>query len=306
MLIFSIFFNAILPIILLVIVGMLLHRKFSFDLQTLSKLLLYYYIPALAFVHVYEANISSWILLQVISFLVSLALIMIIFAKLSSYLFHHPKLLKASFTNSVISVNSGNVGIPLNQFVFHSDPLAMAIQMITVLFEVFISNTYCLLQVNSATKTLKQSLVTFLHMPVSYALALGLLCNFYQVKIPDFLLVPLKTVAEGLLALALVSLGAQFTFSKWKEQISTVLLSNSIRLCIAPLCAYFLLMLLNLSGTVAQVLFIASSLPSSRHSATLALAYNNEPQFAAQAVLFSSLWSCFTLSIIIYLAKVLF
>ena len=37
----------------------------------------------------------------------------------------------------------------------------------------------------------------------------------------------------------------------------------------------------------------------------LALEYNNEPEFAAQAVLVSTLLSCLTLTLVVYLAPVL-
>lgn len=65
-----------------------------------------------------------------------------------------------------------------------------------------------------------------------------------------------------------------------------------MRLLVAPVLSLVLLRVFGLEGIVAQVLWIASAIPSSRNSAALALEYNNEPEFAAQAMLVSTLLSC--------------
>jgi predicted permease len=63
---------------------------------------------------------------------------------------------------------------------------------------------------------------------------------------------------------------------------------------------------MHLKGTIAQAFFIASSYPTSRNSALLALEYNNYPDYATQAVLVSTVFSSITVAIVVYLARVLF
>ncbi|MNS42680.1 Membrane transport protein [compost metagenome] len=79
-----------------------------------------------------------------------------------------------------------------------------------------------------------------------------------------------------------------------------------IRLVIAPIVAYGIIHILNIQGITAQALFIASAIPTSRNSASLALEYGNEPEFAAQAVLVSMLLSSITLTFVINLSQTLF
>ena len=76
------------------------------------------------------------------------------------------------------------------------------------------------------------------------------------------------------------------------------------RLLIGPLFALGLIFLMNIEGVVAQSLFIASAFPTSRNSATLALEYDVEPNLAAQIVLLSTILSCITVTIVIYLSNV--
>ena len=57
---------------------------------------------------------------------------------------------------------------------------------------------------------------------------------------------------------------------------------------------------------VAQSLFIASSFPTSRNSSSLALEYDVESKTAAQTVLFSTIVSCITVTVVIYISMLLF
>ncbi len=64
--------------------------------------------------------------------------------------------------------------------------------------------------------------------------------------------------------------------------------------------------LLNIDGIVAQSLFIASSFPTSRNTSTIAMEYQIEPELHAQIVLFSTLFSIITVTVVIYLSYILF
>ena len=63
---------------------------------------------------------------------------------------------------------------------------------------------------------------------------------------------------------------------------------------------------MGLDGVIAQSLFIASSFPVSRNSATLALENDVYPNLAAQTVLVTTILSSLTVTVVVYLASVLF
>ena len=73
-----------------------------------------------------------------------------------------------------------------------------------------------------------------------------------------------------------------------------------------PLLALSMIYLLNIDGIVAQSLFIASSFPTSRNTSTIAMEYQIEPELHAQIVLFSTLFSIITVTVVIYLSYMLF
>lgn len=286
--------------------GILLHRSFRFEMNTLSKLLFYYYIPALTFVKIYESKASATLIFFVFGFLLLQFVAMYLLSRLVSLICKHETNRAVAFSNSIVLTNNGNVGIPINDLTFHHNALAMSIQMVVLLFEVLVTFTYGIVHTGAAHQGLRKSLAQFCKMPVLYCFILGMLCNWLDWKVPEFIWIPMLTISNGMLSLALVSLGAQIAAVKLFRNTSTVLLSSFMRLLIAPLLAFFFIGFFQLQGITAQALWIASAMPTSRNSAALALEYNNEPEFAAQAVLVSTLLSSVTLTGVVYLSQVLF
>src|SRR4051812_1742413 len=64
----TIILNIITPVFILIAVGALLHRKFKFDLNTLSKLSTYLLLPVIGFVNIYESRISPTTLMSIFFF----------------------------------------------------------------------------------------------------------------------------------------------------------------------------------------------------------------------------------------------
>src|SRR5699024_349909 len=143
-------------------------------------------------------------------------------------------------------------------------------------------------------------------MPVLYAMLAGILLNIFSVPIPEFIWVPANYIADAMVAIALLTLGAQVAQLKIAKQLSSVYVSVTIRLLIAPFIALGIMYAFGLSGILAQALFISAAMPTSVNSAVIAQEYNNHPQLAAQIVLFSTLMSTFTVTLIIYLSRILF
>ncbi len=85
-----------------------------------------------------------------------------------------------------------------------------------------------------------------------------------------------------------------------------IFISYFTRLIAGPVLALLVIFGLGLDGVVAQSLFIASAFPTSRNSSSLALEYDVESDTAAQTVLFSTIVSCLTVTVVIYMSQILF
>ncbi|WP_342032475.1 AEC family transporter [Mesobacillus boroniphilus] len=223
-----------------------------------------------------------------------------------SKVFKFEKGLSATFKNSVVLINSGNFGLPVSQLVFQDNSLGLSIQIVVMIFQNLLTYTYGIF--NSVTAQSKgfQALKIFFKNPVIYALLLGVFFRATSIKIPEFIWTPIENTSNAFLAFALITLGAQSAYIKF-HQLSTPLVLTLIgTLVVAPSIAFVSIFILGLEGTVAQALFIASSFPTSRNSSLLTLEYGNHPEYAAQAVLLTTIFSMLTVTTVIYLSNILF
>src|SRR5690625_3659161 len=303
---FSILLNIILPVFILMGMGIFLHRIFTFDLRTLSKITMYYLLPTVGFVNVYQSKIDGGIFFKVVVFQLSLALLLMVISSLLARVMKLNKGMSANFKNSIVLVNSGNYGLPVSQLVFQHNPLGMTIQIIVMTVQNFITYTYGLFNSISTRHQGSKLLAELLKMPMLYALILGFLFQFFNVKIPQFLWNPIQDISDAFLALALLTLGAQVAFIKINKIDKMLIMSSIGRLIIARMVAFGLILIFGLSGTTAKALFIASSYPASRNSAHLALEYNNYPESAGQIVLVTTILSSLTVTFVVYLSGVIF
>ncbi|MEH7547738.1 AEC family transporter [Neobacillus vireti] len=303
---FLILLNVVLPVFLLIASGVLLHRKFKFDMSTLSKLNTYFLMPSVGFVNIYQNNVGGETLVHIIGFLVIQCTCLIIISAAISKTAKFDNGLSSTFKNSIVLNNAGNFGLPVSQLVFQHNPLGASIQIVVMIFQNLLTYTYGLFNSVSVDQRGFKALKEFLKNPVIYAFLLGLILHSCHVKIPSFIWAPIHNTSNAFLAVALVTLGAQSAYIKISLFSLPLFLSLFGRLILSPLIAMVIITTLNLDGTTAQALFIASSFPTSRNSALFALEYGNYPEYAAQVVLMSTILSMITVTTVVYLSTILF
>lgn len=302
-----IFFQIVAPILVLLFIGALLQKKFRFNLKALAQLITYCFMPGAVFLNIYETTIQLSVLVQVAAFIVLFIGSQMIISHYVAKILGLDRLESAVFKNSVVLINSGNYGIPVAQMVFATQPIGVAIQVILVIFQNMTTYTYGLYNLISATKSGMEIIKDFLKMPIIHALIIGTIMNVLNIPIPQTFRIPLDHIANGFIAVALITLGAQLSQIEIKTLINkTIVVSCFTRLVIGPIAALLVIYLLGIDGVVAQSLFIASSFPSSRNSSSLALEYDVDANTAAQTVLFSTIVSCITVTIVIYVSTILF
>ena len=301
-----VFFQVVAPILIMLGIGAAMQLKFQFNLKALSNLITYCLMPAAVFINIYETKVNAGVLGQIIFYLLIFSICLMVLGSIISKLLKLNRNQAAIYKNSVVLINSGNYGIPVSQMLFAANPLGTSIQIIIVIFQNIITYTYGLYNLISSTKSGLDILRSLLRLPIVHALIIGALMNIFDIGIPTFLRIPLDYLANAFISIALITLGAQLAQLDIKTILNKVILTSTIgRLVLGPVLAFGLIMLMGFDGVVAQSLFIASAFPTSRNSSTLALEYDVEPNLAAQIVLFSTVVSCITVTIVIYLSNIL-
>ncbi len=288
------------------LIGAILQRKFQFNLKQLSTLITYCLMPAAVFVNIYDIRIEIDLLLQIIYYLMLYSLSLIIVSHFISKILKLENGESAALKNSISLMNSGNYGLPVSQLIFSQNPVGVSIQIFIVIFQNLLTYSYGIYNLLSATKTIGGIIQSFLRLPVFHALVLGILFQFFTIQLPNSILLPLNQLANGFVAIALILLGAQLSNIKLNFFHRVITWALIGRLLMGPLVAFAMIYLLNIDGIVAQSLFIASSFPTSRNTSTIAMEYQIEPELHAQIVLFSTLFSIITVTVVIYLSYILF
>ncbi|EMY5507578.1 AEC family transporter [Bacillus sp. FSL L8-0642] len=298
--------DVILPILILMLIGAILQRKFQFNLKQLSTLITYCLMPAAVFVNIYDISIETGLLLQIIYYLMLYSLSVMIVSHFISKTLKLEKGESAALKNSISLMNSGNYGLPVSQLIFSHNPVGVSIQIFIVIFQNILTYSHGIYNLLSATKTIGSIIRSFLRLPVFYALILGVLFQSFTIQIPNSIFLPLNQLGNSFVAIALILLGAQLSNIKLNFFHRVITWALIGRLLMGPLLALAMIYLLNIDGIVAQSLFSASSFPTSRNTSTIAMEYQIEPELHAQIVLFSTLFSIITVTVVIYLSYILF
>jgi malate permease and related proteins len=304
---FHILLDIIFPIFLLIGAGALLQRLIRMDLSTLSTLTVYFLLPAVCFVNIYESQMSSELITQTLVFLIVFNILLILTSMFIAKANKFDRKLAATFKNSMVLSNSGNYGLPVSELVFAANPAGMSIQIIISIFQNLLTFTYGFFNSVSAQSSSGREIIRkIIRLPVIYALLLAILLKCLHIEVPPFLWKPIENSSNAFLAVALVTLGAQVAFLKITRISRPIVWIVIGRLIISPLVGLLVISCLGLTGITAQALFIASSFPTSRNSALLALEYDNYPEYASQAVLLTTIISSITVAVVVYLSKILF
>ncbi|WP_152656057.1 AEC family transporter [Oceanobacillus sp. CFH 90083] len=298
--------NVILPILILILLGAILQRRFQFNLKQLSTLITYCLMPAAVFMNLYNISIEIDLLLEIIYYTLLFSLSLMLVGHVISKRLKLEKGESAALKNSISLMNSGNYGLPVSQLVFSHNPVGVSVQIFILIFQNLLTYSYGVYNLLSATRTIKGIIQSFLKLPVFHALILGILFQYFSIQVPHPILIPLDQLSNGFVAIALILLGAQLSNIKLQFFHRVIAWSLIGRLLIGPLLALAIIYLLGIDGIVAQSLFIASSFPTSRNTSTIAMEYQIEPELHAQIVLFSTLFSIATVSAVIYLSYILF
>jgi predicted permease len=293
--------NIILPIFLLVGAGFITQKIFRMDTRTFTRLNIYVFIPALLFMKIYEAKVTMAFVGTVVTYVVAVQAIMLILAEVLSRILRHPRGIKKAFSNSLLFFNSGNYGLPLVDLVFPGSALAATSQIFVMLTQNITTSTFGVFQASSGKSSYRQALKNVLLMPSVYVLAVVAVVKVTGCIVPEPILIPLRYLSSGFIAIALLTLGVQLAEVTTKLNLKAVMLSSSIRLVLSPLLGLALVLLLGVQGDLAKALIIGVATPTAINTAILAREFDNEPEYAAQNVFMSTLLSPITLSVIIFL-----
>ena len=285
--------------------GYIVQKRAGLDLQMLARLNFYVFVPAFLFVKIYESRLSPADLGRIgLHFALFFCLMGVLAWILASACGLNERL-KRALTASVVFYNSGNYGIPVAQLAFGGAALPLQVQAAMVMLQNLATFTVgVFLVAGGRGQSARDNLREVFKLPMVYVLVLAGAMRYLQIAPPPPINVALHFLADALVPVAVVTLGAQMAGLQVPKFGRALFLALALRLVAAPVLGFALVWILGIKGLLGEALMVSTCFPTAVNSALLALQFDNEPEFAAAAVFYSTLVSVFTVSATIYAARV--
>ena len=285
--------------------GYLVQKRVGLDLPTLARLNFYVFVPAFLFVKIYESTLSIADLARIGAHFALFFVVMGALAWAAAGVFGLGDRMKRALTASVVFYNSGNYGIPVAQLAFGGALLPLQVQAAMVMLQNITTFTFgVFLMAGGRGERARDTLVEVFKLPMIYVLvAAGCMKYFGLAPLPP-INTALHFLSDALVPIAVVTLGAQMAGLEVPKFGRALSISLALRLVAAPVVGFGLVWVLGIKGLLAESLVVSTCFPTAVNSALLALQFENEPEFAAAAVFYSTLVSIATVSATIYVARV--
>lgn len=288
-----------LPVFILIGIGVLADRSLQINLPTLIKLSFNVFLPALVFIKTLDAGLtpamfSSVTIINLVHTALLLGAAWAVFS-LPTFRSKRPVL-----TLAALLPNAGNYGIPLATLAFGA--AGTNVMAIIVMLQIIITVTIGLLIIHSGKAHWKEVAASILKVPLLWSVVAALALIGLKIELPVSLRASLEYLSNGLVPIALVTLGIQLSRSRFGGKTGLLALVSGLRLVLSPALALGLVWgweaLLGVDlGVAGPVMIIGAGMPVAVNVFILAAEYGQDTEQASQAILWTTTLSALTLTL---------
>ena len=322
--IFAFSLNAVLPILLLMLLGYFLRQRGFFDdafLKTANKLVFRVGLSVLLFYNVYSIDGLSDVAWATVGYCVLMVLVLFFVGWLCAHLFVKDERRRGVLWQCTFRSNLAVIGMPLAQAL--GGAVGVAAVSVTNAFTIPLFNMLAVLALSAYVSDPQQGRAARLRgigkkvitNPLIIGIALGFVCLGIRAFLPvgadgtlvfslqhdlPFLYTAIRYLSQLATPLALLVLGGQFRFDVLGGMKKEVLLGTFLRILIAPVLGLGVAVLLSQLGVLqlsngdyAALVALFGS-PVAVSSAVMAGEMGNDDQLASQYVVWTSLGSMVT------------
>lgn len=295
--IFLVFLNVVTPVFILVVIGYFVGPRLKIDARSLSRTAYFVFIPAFVFNIISEAKIDSELALQMLSFILVAQIAVALLGFLVGKALRQSREITAAFVLIATFGNVGNFGLPL--IVFRLGETARTFATVYFVATVFISFVICVGVASWARSGGVTAVFSVFKTPALIALIPALVFNITDVEVPIFLSRLSGLLGQAMIPVMLITLGVQMgEIPKIKINFN-VFAASTVRLIGGPVLALLIVPYFGLEGLERSTGILQAAMPAAVLASIIALEYKLLPEFVTTTVLFSTLYSIITLTVIL-------
>ena len=296
----GIFLDILLPVFALVLIGYVAGPRLGMEPRTLSKLAYYILVPAFIFDVFSKAEVQVDLAVRMALYSIVVTLGAVAVAFLAARVMGAGPQLTAAYVLVVGFGNVGNFGLPVVEFKVGS------VGMLPASIYFLTGSTFgFLIGVMAATwrsgGARWRAAWTAFTTPGVIAVVPAFLVNWLEIPVPTFVDRAVVLMAGALIPLMLLTLGVQLAGMGKPAIDRHVVTSSLVRLLVTPVLAIALAGVFAVTGVERTVGIIQAAMPAAVLTSLIALEHDLIPDFVTTVVLFSTIASAVTLTIVLAL-----
>ena len=280
---------------LLVVLGYLFQRRMKIDAGALNRVNLYLFVPALTLSRLAETPLSVQTIGTVAIAVFVNAMVLWMLSYLVGRLAKFDSETRATITLGAMLGNSGNFGLPLIELVLGRQ--FVGYQALVLAFNNVLTFTVGIWLLARAKLSFVGAAKRVLSMPLIYAVALGIFISATKASLPKPLLISLRYLGDGLIPVALVTLGVQLAEQTRLKNGAAMSVAAILRLVVSPLSMFAIISLLGIQPELGRVLILSASVPTAVNTVLLAIEFQVNPSLASAIVLVTTVLCPITVTI---------
>ena len=294
---FSIFFSVIAPVFGVVIIGYLAAKPLGLEAHSLSRSAYFIFIPCFIFDVLSSAEVSASLVLRMLSYITVVHLAIALLALIIARLLGHNSKMAAAYIIIGVFGNVGNFGLPLITFRLGDEAVLPAtIYFLGILTVAFV---ICVGAANYVKGGSLSAVIAVIKTPALLAIPPALLVNVSNIDLPLVLTRITGLLGSAMIPIMLLSLGVQLAGSERIALERDMVIASAIRLIGSPALALLLVAPFGLTGIERGAGIFQSGMPAAVLCSIIALEHDLLPDFVTKTVLFSTIGSVFTLTILL-------
>jgi len=296
---FSIFINVIMPVFGIIALGFLLGGRLELQARTLTRVAYYVFVPAFIFQAISGAEVALDSALKMLVFIVSTHLLAAVIAGGVGRILGKSKEMIAAFVMIASFGNVGNYGLAVIRFRLGESAVAPAtIYFVAITISAFV---ICVGAAGWAHGGSRGAIWGVLKTPALWATIPALAVSTGGITVPLMVSRMIGLLADAMIPVMLFALGLQLLEQRKVSISSEVLLATGIRLLLVPALAFAVAIPFGLSQIDTAAGILQAGMPTAILVAIIAKENQIVPGFVTSVVVFSTLGSLLTLTLLMVL-----
>jgi malate permease and related proteins len=281
--------------------GYALGRARLVEAQPLTSLSVAVLAPAISFYAVTTATADHSVLARMALYLIIQLVLIGVIAAAVSATFGWDRTRRTGLLLATLFSNAGNAGLPLALFAWGAKGLTAALAFFAV--QAVIVNVLAAYIAAQADSGARRALRALARLPVTYAVAAGLLLDAFGIVPPVPVAKAAELLANGAVAVMLLLIGVQLAQVHPHGEWPAISVATVIRLAVAPALAWVTAPWVGLEGVARQTSILQSSLPTAVTAAIWASEFGVAPALVSGAVIVTTLLSPLTVAVLLTLLR---